>query len=285
MGRRYNNEQQHPFREERHMKILLSILASAAVALSALASPPAQGAPEEKLDIAGVRIGMTEAEARAALVAFDPGLDISPVMAVFNYSDGVNQLNSPEFLDRLEGRLPGLGLVFKVYFSGPVGEVRVIGLRRAGLVMNNPPTAAQFIDSLLAKYGQPTGLSRGDKSQPVWEAAGKPSCIRVRDYKNDIVINLSPGMGEGLADTAAAEQFFAGRSGNNTGRGLIPADFTQCGAYLSYFFTGDPVRNFNAEVFDLGAMVSTERSRTAWVDQLEAEAVSKRKGQGATPRL
>jgi len=269
------------------VKPLLSILLSASVAFTAHAQvqAPVQGTPEDKLDIAGVRIGMTEAEARAALATFDPELEIGAVMAMYNYSDGVNLLQSPEFLDRLEGRLPGLGAAFKVYFSGPVGEVRVIGLSRSGLMMTNPPTVAQFVDSLVAKYGQPTGLSRGDKSQPVWEAAGKPSCIRARDYKSDIVINLGAGAGGSLAETATAEQFLAGRSANTSASGLIPADLTQCGAYLSYYWTADPVRSFTAEVYDLGAMVSTERSRTAWVDQLKEEAVRKRQAQGVAPRL
>jgi len=264
------------------MKTLLGILLSATVAFAAQA--PAQGTPEDQLDIAGVRIGMTEAEARAALAAFDPALEIRPVMAAFNFRDGVSMLKSPEFLDRLEGRLPGLGVAFKVHFSGPVDEVRVIAVSRSALVRENPPTAVQFMDSLAAKYGQPTGLSNGRKSQPIWEAAGRPSCIRVRDSKGDVQINLSAKINENLAG-GAAEEFLVSRSGNNTGKGLIPADPTQCGTYLSYYWTGDAVRSFVAELLDLGALVSTERSRAAWVDQLQEEAVRKRQGQGVTPQL
>lgn len=269
------------------MKTLLGILLSATVAFSAQSQGQALGeaTPEDKLDIAGIRIGMTEAEARAALAAFDPELEIIPVIAVFDYSDGVNFLKSPEFLDRLEASIGNQGAAFKVYFSGPVEEVRVIGVARAGLLMQNPPTAAQFLESLYSKYGQPAGLSNGNRTYPVWEAAGKPSCIRVRDYRNEVQINVSAGIGESLAVNANAEQFLTSRGGNNAARGLMPADVAQCGTYLGYFFNGDPVRTFNAEVFDLGAMVSTERSRSAWVEQLEAEAVRKRQGQGQAPRL
>lgn len=263
------------------MKTLLSLLLGATIAFTA----QAQGTPEDKLDIAGIRIGMTEAEVRAALQVFDDTLRIVPVMATFNFSDGVNMLNSPEFLDRLEGHLAGQGPVFKVYFSGPVEEVRVIGVVRAGMLLENPPSANQFIESLVSKYGQPAGVSNNNQTYPVWEAAGKPSCIRVRDYKNDVHINISAGIGDSLAVNANAEQFLASRGGNNTARGLIPADVAQCGTYLGYFFSGDPVTTFNAEVFDLGALVKTERSRTTWVDQLEAEAVRKRQGQGQAPRL
>ncbi|MCC5794489.1 MAG: hypothetical protein JJT85_07110 [Chromatiales bacterium] len=265
------------------MKTLLSILLSASVAFTAQA--PAQGTPQDQLDIAGVHIGMTEAEARAALAAFDPEIEVGAVMAMFNYSDGMNMLQSPEFLDRLEaGQLPGLGPAFKVYFSGPVGEVRVIGVARSGLMMTNPPTAAQFVDSLLSKYGRPAGLSCGDRTQPVWEAAGRPSCIRARDYKDEVPISVAAGAGESLADTGTAKQFLVRRSYLNT-RGLIPDEPTQCGTYLSYYFPQDPVQSFQVEVFDLGAMVSTERSRTAWVSELQAEAVRQRQGRGVAPRL
>ncbi len=51
----------------------------------------------------GIRLGMTEAEARGALQAFDPELKIAAVTGVFDYSDGVNHtLKTPGFLDRLE---------------------------------------------------------------------------------------------------------------------------------------------------------------------------------------
>jgi hypothetical protein len=264
--------------------------AAPAIALAALCgfvvAAMAQGTPDSKLEIAGVRLGMTEAEATAALKSFDATLKIAPVMGVFNYGDGANfTLKSPEFLDRLEGSLGSQGPVLKVFFSGPVGDVRVIGVSRNALIMQNPPTSAQFAQSLVAKYGEPAGLSRGNKSHPVWESAGRPSCVRGRDYKGQVVIDLSAGFGESLLTNSSAEEYLVKRSGNNTAKGLIPADLTQCGAFLGYYFAGDPVTTFSAELIDFGAVIATERSRTAWVKQLQTEAVRKREGQGQTPRL
>jgi hypothetical protein len=175
--------------------------------------------------------------------------------------------------------------LFHVFFSGPVEEVRVIGISRTGILINNRPTAEQFMNSLISKYGQPTGVSNNNKSQPVWEVAGKPSCVRVRDYKNDVHINMPPGMGQSMIINANAEQFLASRSGNNTGKGLIPEDVTQCGTFLSYNLGGDPVSTFSAELFDLGKLVMIDRSRTAWADQLEEEAIQQRIGQGQAPKL
>ena len=37
-------------------------------------------------------------------------------------------LESPEFLDRLEGHIDISGPIFVVRFSGPAGDVRVIGV-------------------------------------------------------------------------------------------------------------------------------------------------------------
>lgn len=36
----------------------------------------------------------------------------------------------------------------------------------------------------------------------------------------------------------------------------------------NYYYTADPVSSFEAYLYDLGTMITTERSRTAWVKQL-----------------
>ncbi|MCF8710129.1 hypothetical protein [Rhizorhapis sp. SPR117] len=97
------------------------------------------------MEIAGLRLGMTEAEARAALRALDPALRITPVMGVSNYSDGVNPiLKTAEFLDRLEGSKGHQGASFTVYFSGPAGEVRVIGISRRAMMPNRHHSDGDF---------------------------------------------------------------------------------------------------------------------------------------------
>ena len=265
------------------MRYLSGVFLSALLGLAL----PATAAPDAKLDIAGVRIGMTEAEVRAALTAFDPSLTVTAVASVFNYRDGVNMLQSPEFLDRLEGKVGRNGDPnLKVYFSGPVGEVRVIGVSRAFRSLDAPPTSAQFLQSLAAKYGPLSGFSRDNQRHPVWESDGRPSCIRGRGGMNNAVwIDLDSSFGPGLVASSSAQAFLSARSSAVTHKGLLPTDLTQCGAYLGYYYFGDPVRSFEAELFDLGAVVATQRSREAWVNQLQADAVRKREGQGQTPKL
>lgn len=256
--------------------------AAAALTMSIFALP---GLADTDWDIVGIKLGMTEAEVRGALKAFDPGLKLTSVMSVFNYSDGVNHiLKTPEFLDRLKASQGNQPQSIEVYFSGPVGDVRVIGVSRVAMV-SSPPTRAQFEQSLATKYGPPAGLSNGSQNAPVWESAGKTSCVRVKDHRGQNAINLGAGdLGKMLMTNANAEQFLTSRRGN-VSKGLLPADLTQCGAFLNYFFTGDPIRDFYAYMYDLGAMVVTERSRTAWVSNLKAEAIRKREGKGQAPKL
>lgn len=265
------------------MNLLICVVFGALLGFSVLGH--AQGIPEDRMDIAGIRVGMTEAEARAALAAFDATLEVVDVWAEFNYDDGVSYtLKSPEFLDRLEAHQGNQGAAIRVYFSGPVGDAKVIGVSRSG-ILPNPPTAAQFMDGLIAKYGQPSGFSRENRTHPVWEGAGKTSCVKGRDYRNVVVIDVAAGLGESLMNNSSAEDYLVKRGANHTAKGLIPADPSQCGTYLAYHFFGDPVSTFGAEVYDLGAAVATERSRAAWVEQLQAEAVRKRQGEGQVPRL
>lgn len=252
--------------------------------LAAQAQTSVQTVSSSNFEMAGVRVGMTEAEARAAIQAFDPALRITPVMGVFNYSDGVNpSLKTPEFLDRLEGRKGNQAVSLKVYFSGPVGEVRVVGVFRSEIVASNAPTAAQFAQSLIDKHGRPAGVNGLNNAHIVWAEAGRPSCIRARNHAGQVALSVSSGTS--LMENSAVEDFYTKRGSEITARGLLPADLKQCGAYIDYNLIGDPVRQFVAEMNDLGAMVTAERSRRAWVQQLQDAATRQRQSQGQTPRL
>lgn len=72
------------------------------VALAALTPAFAQTAftPAAKMDIAGVRIGMTEAEARATFRALDPSMRMIRSKTHYRYSPGEGrpEQSTPEFL-------------------------------------------------------------------------------------------------------------------------------------------------------------------------------------------
>lgn len=244
----------------------------------------AQGTPGAAFEIAGIRLGMTEDEARAAIEAFDPTLEVTDVIGVYNYSDGVRQHQTPEFLDRIEA-LDRTKMGVKVYFSGPVGDVRVIAVTRQVDPLQNPPTVDQFRQSLVDRFGEPAGLNGPGVNPPmniVWEEAGKPACTRMRDRtRNEVSLSVPP-----LQLMASVEEYFEKRRTTPIYYEL-PSDMARCGAVLNYDFgpTQDIVLAFTAELKDIGALVATERARNAWVSELEAEATRQRQSQGQVPRL
>lgn len=249
----------------------------AAVVLSGFGMAQAEAQGTFKADIGGLQLGMTPAQARAALKAFDPGLQITEVSGYFTYSDGFNHaLQTPQFLDKLEAKPQGgYSTSFTVYFSTSTSDPRVIAVSRQ-TASQTPPSAAQFESSLISKYGEPT--ARVPLSDLVWEEPGKPQCTRTLNYKKQMEVNLS-----GLTRTTALQNLQLRR---RTPAIKLPADLTQCGAYLHVTrFNGDPVDRFNATLMDLGALVKSEQDGTAWVEKLAADAAGKRASQGQVPKL
>lgn len=149
------NEHAHATPPLRRLRAALVAGALVAGSAGALASAP--------WDMVGVRLGMTEAEVKAAFVAYDPKGKIIASNSSFNYSDGVQSHRTPAFLDSLEIRVTRLAMwtPIKVWFSGPEGPVRVIAIARNEGNLPNPATQAQYLQGLQAKYGAPTGQWHG----------------------------------------------------------------------------------------------------------------------------
>jgi hypothetical protein len=261
---------------------------AAAAAGLALFALPGLAAPD--WDIVGIRLGMTEAQVMEALEAFEPNAQITVSNAVFSYHDGVAYFETPDFLNNVRARVgePSLGLGITVWFSGPIGEARVVAVARRHFDGSaSAPTLTQFEQSLQAKYRTPAALSEGPGS-PVWEEEGKPSCIRIAEQGNQ----TRPYLGSIFVSTAQTSndpeniEDAVERMRDRGAQGLLPADLSTCGAFVFYrYHPGDPVVSFFAGMFDVGAMIATERSRFAWVDRLEAEAIQRRQGQSQAPRL
>ncbi len=226
-------------------------------------------------DIAGVRLGMTEAEVRSALKAFDGSLEFTPYLAGFTYSDGVDHtLQTPEFLERLEAQTrAGYSSGFVVHFTTPPSSPRVMSVERT-TGSRQPPSIAQFEDGLIRKYGEPTG--RQEQDGLLWEQAGKPRCARMVDYRKQIVPMIKGITVATVPKTLEHRQRSKGHP--------LPADLSQCGAYVFYQrYNSDPVDRFTGELRDLGLIVANERATQAWVAGLEDAAVARRKARGQTP--
>lgn len=267
------------FRAATHrVRYLVALLLSACIS-------PAMAAPD--WDIAGLRLGMTEAEVRAALLAYNPKGKIFAQNLTATYSDKVESFRAPPFLSRMELRVTGMAIhiPFYVWFSGTGegDEPRAIAIMRHEANLPNPPSAAQFMQSLVAKYGQPTAADSA--RTPYWEEPGKPSCIWLtHGINNPFASNLTykSELSEGVD---ALERRQQGTGGGGTAVRL-PADLGQCGVHLYYYgTTSDPANSFTGVMIDVGAVVAATRAREARVGQLEAEAIRKRAGRGQVPRL
>lgn len=254
-----------------------------ALAVSALFTAlPAQASPD--WDIVGIKLGMTEAQVKAAMMAFEPKGKIIASNAQLIYSDKAQQHRTPAFLSSMELRVTRMSIEIpiKVWFSGPTGDVRVIAVRRQAMNIPNAPTGAQFMQGLVGKYGQPTASDSA--GTPTWQAKDKPSCIKV-NYGLDFNPFASVVVGSGKNDfgEAAAE---LERRQQGIGKGLMPADLKTCGAFLYYTGTNfNPANHFVAGLFDVGAIVATHQARNAWVAGLASGAVKQREGQAQMPKL
>lgn len=119
-----------------------------------VAAPTALGITDpsiarELMDVAGIRLGMNEAQAMAALNAFEPAAKIRRNTAFFGCTDDASMFQTEGFIDYVSAQ-SGTGNRINVYFSGPLGEPRVIKFRRSSTVVNGP-RRTEFLNALISR--------------------------------------------------------------------------------------------------------------------------------------
>lgn len=244
------------------------------------------GTPAARLDIAGVRIGMTEAEAVKAVQAFDASARPKRSLATFPYYDGVNSLQSPEFLDHIGFAMAGSGI--GIWFAGPPSEPRVIAVTRRGSAPQ-PPGSEQMMASLVERYGPYAARTppvAGGRAVVHWSEEGKPQCSVDKDRKGQR-IPWNNAMGTLLQPGAVKvlEQYARQRVPHLVAALGPTPDVARCGIVLRYEWNSEPVQSFEAWLVDQGGMIAASRRSAEWVEQLKAEAVRKLKGQGTAPKF
>ncbi len=257
-------------------------------ALAGVAPALAQATtPLDRMDIAGVRIGMTEAEVVKAIQAFDAGATrTSRSVAYFPYFDGVNHLQTPEFLDNMGFRTADTTI--GVWFTGLPAEPRVFAVvRRSGPAQ--PPSGEQMLSALTAKHGPFNVRSvprPGGAAIVQWDEAGKAQCTVAKE-RNGQRVPWSNAMGTLIPPNAVKVLEQNARQGVPHLREALGAspDVSKCGTVLRYEWGSEPVRSFEAWLVDQGGMIAADRQSARWVEQLKAEAVRKRQGQGKAPKL
>lgn len=270
------------------MKALRSWTLAALMGTAATAS--GQTMLAEKLDIVGIKLGMTEAEVANAIKAFDGrARQVSRRMAHYPYSDGVTGFQTPAFLDEVAYDAGDSKL--RVWFAAPPAEPRSYAIHRYSTGNKTPPTREQFSTALTAKYGpgQSHYLPNTGSNVMQWSEQGKPECAVSTNAR--VVVDGSP---DTLMPPRAVEVLEGlGRMQHPNLRRTMGSsiDVARCGVVLRYAWGGPannptfPVSEFYVWLVDQGGMVAKHRQSMQWVKQLEADAVRKRQGQGATPKL
>lgn len=153
-------------------------------AMLMLAHPHAHAAESATaFDMVDLRLGMTLAQAKKALLAYDPAMRITEERSHYVYGDGAGgTLKTPDFVayingDRKVGASGSEGIA--LYFTPMPGDQKVVAIVRTLHNMPDPPTGRQYRDSLTKKYGKPVkagesrerraralGVSRGSSELP-----------------------------------------------------------------------------------------------------------------------
>jgi hypothetical protein len=242
----------------RHLARAVGVLGLSCYALPGFAAPD--------WDIVGIRLGMTEQEARAAIVAHSAQAQISEETLNFRFTDGARHQETPRFLATIRARVPTPSPnteEISLEFSPPPQEQRVVGVRRGLNTYTNPPPLDRLLGSLTQKYGTPLNDTTGGSGtirNLSWAEADKALCGGERNFFTGA--NQMP---------ASLQRFHQWQQ-----QQLAPADLSQCGAQMratmNYRDGGASVTTLAIEMKDYGYLLSALVSATQWLADLEAEA-------------
>ncbi len=258
-------------------------LAGAIVLALSLFTQSALAAPD--WDIVGIKLGMSEQQARAAIKAHSAQVQLDEREMKFTFNDGAKQQETTSFLATISARIPGLAGTsdserIQLEFSAPPQEQRVIRVRRELSSYANPPPLERMQDSLTQKYGKPLDSRThgiGIKSNVVsWAEAGKTICGQRAGQGIGFI-----GVGQSPNDLKKFYQYQQQK--------LAPADLSQCSALLQakmdYKEGGSSVNTLVVEMYDYGYILPALEATAKWIADQEAEARQARLNSGATPKL
>lgn len=245
------------------MNVVLRAVQSLLLVLLALSGPASGEEGTDDFDILGFRLGMTQEEAESVFRNLNPDVQLETYRAHYRYSDGLQDLQTDDFLDRISGTIrqdqaTKAILHITVEFAPPPEGGRAVQITRQDNNIANPVTLAEYKEALVGKYGPPAAERFGLQ----WHFPGDRSLCSTSAN--------GPVAGH-LNELAQDEQKLANPS--------------QCASYLTFRMTGEPVTDVYARMVDVENAIRAQLAASAWVADLEAQAIAARKAKGQGPEL
>jgi len=217
-------------------------------------------------DIAGIFIGMDQAEVEAAIRAYDPAAQFQYNRATYRYTALNRRYETEPFLEAIVAATQDRTVVLEVRFSPPPGEPRVVGVQRSHSQRTAPLTQADYAATLIDKYGTPSfDGDNGPDGVPLrrtlrWRDTrpGKVACVG----REDVNLPTYPMSGGSILE------MLAGPMGNRD----AAANVDDCALVMAYTLAQDPVLNARGVLYDVAAAAKAEQAAQEWVRSLQEEA-------------
>jgi len=252
---------------------------------AALFCVPSYAAEDEKFDIVGLKLGMTDAQVKKALVDYGiPASDIKETRQFYGYSDGIkSDYRTQEFLSGI-GASKSLQAdhneSFRILFSPPPEGGRVVAIARNIKNQTNPPTIEQYGKDLQEKYG-PTISHRLTNINQWMFGQGSMNCL---DSSQSGEFGLPLNTGGILEKVFHAE---GSRILTDRFRNGRVKDLNECANMLQYELPRyvSLATSVTATMIDVQSWVKAQLAANAMVESLRQEAIKKREGRGTKPVL
>jgi hypothetical protein len=239
------------------------------VAILAFSLLSAMAGEIRQVDIIGLRLGMSPDEVESILKAYDKTLKIERRYTTYEYSDGKQQLASPQVLS-------GIMATKNIYnpaimaseddrwtlnFSADPKRPILISVNRDLSGWAKPTTRAAYEDALKKKYGEPTRTEKPDTM--IWKlGGGRYRCASL------------------FAQTIASQPI---QVLNDIRAGWDAAK--DCEALLAYRVATDPSTTVMASLYDPAMIAEADRRLGEWLGKLEADSKAKLTKGAPPPKL
>lgn len=236
-------------------------------------------------DIAGLKLGMSPDQAKAALKAF--GVDPARIQEVkrnYRYIDGVNAHSTPEFLDHISADKNVLKNgqwvkdMFMLVFAPPPKGGQLVSVVRTIENYVDPPTVADYRAAIIEKHGKPDE-----------DRSGRLTWL---DPKNGV--NCTPLGGTGVIEVDAvmsniymgsAKQGWRLNQLRNANKIRDPSDCARVLQYQIPTMPSQPAKRVSAGMVDAAGWVQAYLATLEWIDAQRQQAVQQREGKAAKPKL